>query len=69
MISAETLKEAFADRFGEADAVLRSPPKPRSNGTVSATVASLIMDTTERRMWVAPSPYKGVHYTEYDLAF
>jgi isopenicillin-N N-acyltransferase-like protein len=67
-ITMKTLQEAFADRFGEPDAVLRSP-KPRSNGTVSATVASLIMDTTQRTMWVAPSPYKGTHYTQYDLAF
>lgn len=42
--------------------------KPRSNGTVSATVDSLIMGATERRMRVAPSPCKGVHYTD-DLAF
>lgn len=67
-ISAATFKEAFADRFGAPDAVLR-PPKPRSNGTISATVASLIMDTTQRKMWVAPSPYNGIHYTEYSLAF
>lgn len=67
-ITIDTFKEAFADRFGEPDAVLRSP-KPRSNGTISATVASLIMDTNLRRIWLAPSPYKGIHYTQYDLAF
>jgi isopenicillin-N N-acyltransferase-like protein len=67
-ITIDTFKEAFADRFGAPDAVLRSP-KPRSNGTVSATVASLVMDTTQRKIWVAPSPYKGIEYTQYDLAF
>lgn len=67
-ITIQTFKDAFADLFGAPDAVLRAP-KARSNGTVSATVASLIMDTTQRRIWVAPSPYKGIHYTQYDLAF
>src|SRR5690606_39371330 len=63
-ISIDTFKEAFADTFGAPDAVLRTP-KARPGGNLSGTVATLIMDTTARRMWLAPSPYKGVHFTEY----
>ena len=62
-----SFKRAFADRYGAPDAVCRSPSK-RSDGSVSATVASLIMDAAAGRMWVAPSPYLGTaSYTEYRL--
>jgi isopenicillin-N N-acyltransferase like protein len=63
-ITVETFKIAFADRFGAPDAVLRTP-KARPGGNLSGTVATLIMDLGKRRMWLAPSPYKGVHFTEY----
>lgn len=63
-ITVESFKEAFADRFGSPDAVLRTP-KARSGGNLSGTVATLIMDTTDRRMWLAPSPYRAIEFTEY----
>jgi isopenicillin-N N-acyltransferase-like protein len=62
-----SFKRAFADRYGAPDAVCRSPSR-RSDGSVSATVASLVMDAAAGRMWVAPSPYLGAaSYTEYRL--
>lgn len=63
-ITIDDFKAAFADTFGAPDAVLRTP-KARPGGNLSGTVATLIMDTTARRMWLAPSPYKGVVFTEY----
>jgi hypothetical protein len=36
-------------------------------GKTSATIATIIMDTTAQIMWVAPRPY-GIHkFTEYRL--
>lgn len=66
-ISIADFKVAFADDFGTPDAVLRSP-KARPGGNLSGTVASLIMDTTAQRMWLAPRPYESIHYTEYGFA-
>ncbi len=67
-VTIDTFKSAFADTFGAPDAILRTP-KARPGGNLSGTVASLIMDTTNGRMLIAPSPYKGIHYTEYSLDF
>ncbi len=65
-ITVDTLKSALADSYGSPDAVCRSPA-PRPGGMVSASVYTLIMDTTARSMWIAPRPYLGAHYTEYRL--
>lgn len=63
-VTTDTFKQVFADRFDAPNAICRSPAQ-RADGGVSATVASLIMDTTERRLWLAPAPYEGARYTEY----
>lgn len=63
-ITLETFKEAFADTFGAPDAVLRTP-KARAGGNLSGTVATLIMDATDRRMWLAPLPFESINFTEY----
>ena len=60
------VERAFADDYGTPNAVCRSPSE-RSDGSVSATVASLIMDAGAGRLWLAPSPYQGVRYSEYRL--
>lgn len=65
-ISIDTFKTGFADTFGSPDAILRTP-KQRPGGNLSGTVASLIMDSSAGRMWIAPSPYKGIRYQEYSL--
>lgn len=63
-ITLDDMKTVFADTFGSPDAVLRSP-KARPGGNLSGTVATLIMDTTARRMWLAPRPYLGIAFTAY----
>lgn len=65
-ISVDTLKAIFADRFDAPNAICRSPAY-RADGSYSATVANLIMDTTDGKMWVAPAPYDQCVYTEYSL--
>lgn len=63
-INVEMIKNVLADDYGTPDSVCRSPA-PRPGGMVSATVYSLIMNTSELRMWLAPTPYAGAHYSEY----
>lgn len=65
-ITVETMKEALADRFGAPRAVCRSATAG-PGGRVSSTVATVIMDTTAGRMWIAPRPYGPHRYTEYSL--
>ena len=65
-ISMETFRQVFSDEFGKPNSVLRHPA-PRPGGMISATLATLIMDTTERIMWLAPTPFKNAHFTEYRL--
>lgn len=63
-IDVDSFKAAFADEFGAPNAVCR-PPTPRADGSISATVAALVMDAADGRMWAAPSPYAGARYAEY----
>jgi isopenicillin-N N-acyltransferase-like protein len=65
-ISVETFKRAFQDRYGSPRAVCRTPAFG-PGGRTSSTVATVIMDTTELRMWIAPRPYGPHEYTEYRL--
>jgi isopenicillin-N N-acyltransferase-like protein len=66
-IDVDTFKRVFGDTFGKPDSVLRSPQR-RPGGITSATVYTLIMDTTERRAWVALRPYDGASFQEVSLA-
>lgn len=63
-ITVDSFKRAFADDYGSPDAVCRAPA-PRSDGSISMTVASLIMDAAAGTMWMAPAPYQGAVYSEY----
>lgn len=65
-ITRATLADAFQDRYGSPRAVCRSPCEGMG-GRISSTVATIIMDTTERRMWIAPRPYGPHEFTEYGL--
>lgn len=65
-IDVDTFKRAFADSYGSPDAVCRSPA-PRIDGFNSATIATLIMDTTSRQMWIAAAPFNGCNFKEYSL--
>jgi isopenicillin-N N-acyltransferase-like protein len=60
------LKVAFADRRGAPHAVCRSPVLGPGGGT-SSTVATIIMDVTERRALIAVAPYRGAEFWQYDL--
>jgi isopenicillin-N N-acyltransferase-like protein len=62
-VTLSTIQAAFQDRFGAPLAVCRSPIPGKS----SATVATVIMDTTAQIMWVAPRPYGPHKFTEYRL--
>jgi isopenicillin-N N-acyltransferase like protein len=62
-VTLSTIQAAFQDRFGAPRAVCRSPMQ----GKVSATVATIIMDTTAQIMWVAPRPYGPHKFAEYRL--
>jgi isopenicillin-N N-acyltransferase-like protein len=62
-VTLSTIQAAFQDRFGAPRAVCRSPMP----GKVSATIATIIMDTTAQIMWVAPRPYGPHKFAEYRL--
>jgi isopenicillin-N N-acyltransferase like protein len=65
-ITVDTFKEAFQDRYGAPRAVCRTPVEG-PGGKTSSTVATIIMDTSARRMWIAPRPYGPHEFTEYRL--
>jgi len=65
-ISWTHVKAALADQFGKPDGVLRTP-KPADFSSISATVATTLMDAAQRVMWVARKPYEGRSFQEYTL--
>ena len=65
-ITVETFKEAFQDRYGSPRAVCRTATVG-PGGRISSTVATIIMDPAEGRMWIAPRPYGPHAFTEYQL--
>ena len=68
-ITSADLEEAFADTWGTPSAVLASPGADSQGDTEpSSTVATVIMDTTDRVMRVARAPYAGrITFSEYRL--
>jgi isopenicillin-N N-acyltransferase-like protein len=65
-ITLDTFKAAFQDRYGSPRAVCRTATEG-PGGRVSSTVATIVMDTSEGQMWVAPRPYGSHEFTEYRL--
>lgn len=65
-ITPELMMEAFQDRYGAPEAVCRSPVFG-PGGDTSSTVATIIMDAAQGRMWAAPRPYGKHVFTEYRL--
>jgi len=65
-IGIDDVKHALADDFGTPFAVCRPPFDPDS-GSLSATVATIIMEPAQRMMQIAPMPAEGAHYTRYSL--
>jgi isopenicillin-N N-acyltransferase-like protein len=66
-ITIESLQSAFQDRYGSPRAVCRSLFNSETGLPSATTVATILMDTTLRKMWVAPRPYGPHRYTEYSL--
>ncbi len=63
-ITVETITNTLRNEWGKPDSVCRHPA-PRVGGTLSATVATIVMNTTLKKMWITPSPYKNQQTTEY----
>lgn len=65
-LTPDDLKAAFFDDFATPFAVCR-PVLPNSAGDLSATVAMIVMDTTQGFMDVAPLPAHNRAFTRYSL--
>ncbi len=65
-IDSQAVLTALSDRFGAPRAVCRSPIQ-RADGSISMTVASIVMDVTAGRMWVRMSPWNSDTVAEYSL--
>jgi isopenicillin-N N-acyltransferase-like protein len=65
-ITRETVKAALGDDFASPWSVCR-PPRPGLNGTVTATVATIVMEPALGIMEVAPLPAQGGRFTRYEL--
>lgn len=63
-LTLEHFKQAFGDKFDNPYGVC-SEPDTGPGGENSSTVATILMDVTERKMWVAVRPYGEHTYTEY----
>lgn len=63
-LTVEDFKAAFSDKYGSPRAVCRAPVTG-PGGKTSSTVATVIMDTTDRKMWIARRPYGPHRYAEY----
>ncbi|MEN7527447.1 C45 family peptidase [Cupriavidus sp. DL-D2] len=60
------VRTILADDFGFPDGVLRSP-KPGDFSSISATVATTLMDVSKKVMWIARKPYECREFQEYTL--
>lgn len=65
-VSIETFKDAFADRFGAPNSVLRHPAK-RPGGVMSATVYTLIMCPELGTADISLRPYDGADFQRLTL--
>lgn len=61
-----SMRDAFADRYGEPYGVCRVP-STGPGGTAASTVASVLMDVSEMRMLIARQPYAGASYWQYRM--
>lgn len=66
-VSWNAIKAILADEFGKPSAVLRWP-KPGSVDSISATVATTLMEPDKGVMWIARKPYEAPRtFGEYSL--
>ena len=61
-----SLKDVLLDDWGAPHAVCRRPSSG-PGGEEAATLATVIMDVSERCLHVAPLPYAGARFWRYDL--
>ena len=66
-IGVADVQEAFRDHHGFPESVC-SHPRPDTPRGPTGSVASVVMDLTERVMWIAPHPVCENPYTRYALA-
>jgi isopenicillin-N N-acyltransferase-like protein len=66
-LTVDDLREAFFDDWQSPWSVCR-PPRPALNGTISATVAMILMRPGEGWMEIAPLPALSRRFTRYALA-
>lgn len=66
-ITVQDIQEAFRDHFGWPHSVCSHPKGDTSSGRTTGTVASVVMDLNDKRMFVAPHPVCQSEYTEYPL--
>lgn len=66
LVDWSTIRTALADEFPKPDGVLRYP-KPASFASISATVATTLMEPAAGKMWIARKPYEGIEFVEYKL--
>nr|WP_254215484.1 C45 family peptidase [Burkholderia multivorans] len=66
LIDWATIRAALADDFAKPDGVLRFP-KPASFASISATVATTLMEPALGKMWIARKPYEAIEFAEYSL--
>src|SRR4029453_8842899 len=65
-LTRESIKTALLDDFATPWSVCR-PPCPSLNGTITATVATIVMEPALGLMEVAPLPALGASFTTYRL--
>jgi len=65
-IDLDHFKQALSDKYGSPRGVCADPVTISDDSTWS-TIATILMDLTERTMWVAARPYGKHSYTRYDL--
>jgi isopenicillin-N N-acyltransferase like protein len=66
VLTRESIKTALLDDFATPWSVCR-PPRPSLNGTITATVATIVMEPALGLMEVAPLPALGASFTTYWL--
>jgi isopenicillin-N N-acyltransferase-like protein len=67
-ISVETMQEALRDRFGFPNSVSRHADPEQGEFDQLETIASIIIDCTDRQCWIAVGPPDRTAYAEYAIA-
>lgn len=65
-VEPEDIRKALDDRFGAPFGVCREVTDGPGGKRVS-TVATIIMDAAQGKVWIAPRPYRQTQYFEYSL--